>query len=183
LRDTPVSTEVTELFQLLQSPRRRGVLRHVASNPDRDSFDAWPLAREIAAWEYETDPAAVTPEEHQRVYVSLYQTHLPRLDEAALVEYDADEKVVHSTELLDRYEPYLRSVSALHEGLAAPDETAAETRSRWPLVAAALTGVVLAVVTIGFTQPTSSVEVLLGLLTVAFGLGAFGDWLHSRLNE
>jgi hypothetical protein len=42
----------------------------------------------VAAWENDTEPAAVTSAERKRVYTSLQQFHLPKLDRKDVVEYD-----------------------------------------------------------------------------------------------
>jgi hypothetical protein len=48
------------------------------------------LASQVAAWEYDTDVDDLTEQERKRVYVSLYQTHIPHLHDAGVVEYDKD---------------------------------------------------------------------------------------------
>ena len=48
----------------------------------------------VASRENETTVEEVTDEERQRVYISLYQTHLPKLESAGLVQYDEEERNV-----------------------------------------------------------------------------------------
>ncbi|ELZ97258.1 hypothetical protein C439_18088 [Haloferax mediterranei ATCC 33500] len=48
----------------------------------------------VAARENETAVEDVTDEERQRVYISLYQTHLPKLETAELIDYDEEERTV-----------------------------------------------------------------------------------------
>ncbi|ELY37377.1 hypothetical protein C498_00795 [Haloferax volcanii DS2] len=48
----------------------------------------------VAARENGTAIEDVTDEERQRVYISLYQTHLPKLESAGLVDYDEEERSV-----------------------------------------------------------------------------------------
>lgn len=55
------------------------------------------LAARIAAVENGTSVEDVTDEERQRVYISLYQTHLPKLEEAGIVSYDDEERIVALT--------------------------------------------------------------------------------------
>lgn len=57
------------------------------------------LAVGIAALEAETDPPPTN--KRQSVYVSLHQTHLPKLDSLGIVSYDPNDREV---ELLDRVE-------------------------------------------------------------------------------
>jgi hypothetical protein len=51
------------------------------------------LSEEVAA--LETDERPAPRDKRRSVYVSLHQTHLPKLDELGIVEYDTDEKQVH----------------------------------------------------------------------------------------
>lgn len=56
------------------------------------------LAEQIAAWENEIEIEELTSQQRKRVYVSLYQTHLPRLAETGMVDYDVDEGTVRLTD-------------------------------------------------------------------------------------
>lgn len=80
------------LFQILGNARRRFVIRHLyRTNQDVSLTE---LAVLIAAREEGTTPDAVTNEERQRVYVSLYQTHLPTLVDSGLVTYDESSRLL-----------------------------------------------------------------------------------------
>ncbi|MXR52974.1 hypothetical protein GRX03_15345 [Halovenus sp. WSH3] len=76
------------VFDILSSPRRRYVLYHLRTTGE--TVQLTDLAEEVAAWENDTDPSEITEQERKRVYVSLYQTHIPRLAEVGLIEYDKD---------------------------------------------------------------------------------------------
>jgi hypothetical protein len=52
------------------------------------------LAGQVAAWEYDTEVDELTEQERKRVYVSLYQTHIPHLDDAGVIEYNKDTGMV-----------------------------------------------------------------------------------------
>lgn len=80
------------LFQILGNSRRRFIISHLyrADEP----VDLKDLAALIAADEEETTLEAVTNEERQRVYVSLYQTHLPTLTESGLISYDENRRTL-----------------------------------------------------------------------------------------
>ncbi|SDM62917.1 hypothetical protein SAMN04487949_2321 [Halogranum gelatinilyticum] len=80
------------LFQILGNSRRRFIIRQLYRT-DRD-LDLKELAAQIAAVEEGIAPEAVTNEERQRVYVSLYQTHLPTLTESGLIDYDEDRRTL-----------------------------------------------------------------------------------------
>lgn len=67
------------------------------------------LAEQVAAWENETEPDQITEQERKRVYVSLYQTHIPRLDEVGVVEYDKDSGEIELASDASHIDEYLGS--------------------------------------------------------------------------
>lgn len=56
------------------------------------------LADQIAAWENDAEVDELTSQQRKRVYVSLYQTHLPKLANTDLIDYDAEEGDVRLTD-------------------------------------------------------------------------------------
>lgn len=92
------------VFDLLSSARRRYILYYLRQHGGEASINE--LATQLAAWENDTDPDELTRQDEKRVYVSLYQTHVPKLEEREIVEYDSDTSVVTLTGRayeLDRY--------------------------------------------------------------------------------
>ncbi|WP_410767659.1 transcriptional regulator [Haloferax sp. DFSO60] len=81
-----------ELFRILSNSRRRQIIYFLHREGDKLSLKE--LAAMVAARENETSVADVTDEERQRVYISLYQTHLPKLEAADLVVYDDEARTV-----------------------------------------------------------------------------------------
>jgi hypothetical protein len=67
------------------------------------------LAEQVAAWENDTDIDEITEQQRKRVYVSLYQTHIPRLDEAGVIEYDSETGSVALTDDATAIDGYLDS--------------------------------------------------------------------------
>lgn len=82
-----------EVFGVLSSSRRRQILYHLHRRGGRADLRA--LARDTAMNETDepVDDAVV-----KRFYISLYQTHVPKLEQVGLVEYDGDEKTVSLTD-------------------------------------------------------------------------------------
>lgn len=81
-----------EVCHLLQSRRRRDLLRYLA---DHDGpVQLGDVAEQIAATENDTDADRLTSEQRKRVYISLYQSHIPQLEDAGIVEYDSDAATV-----------------------------------------------------------------------------------------
>ena len=86
-----------DVFEILKSSRRRYVLYYLRR--DGPTVDLSTLATHVAAWEHNISSEELTTQQRKRVYISLYQTHLPTLDEAGLVNFDVDTGTIH---LLDR---------------------------------------------------------------------------------
>ena len=93
------------VFDILSSPRRRYVLYYLKR--EDGPIQLTKLAEEVAAWENDTTVEELTSQQRKRVYVSLYQTHIPKLDDANIVSYDEDEGTVSLADGADTVETYL----------------------------------------------------------------------------
>lgn len=93
---------LSELFSALEHRYRRYVLYILE---EEESTDLQTLAARVAAWE-RGRPVDDGPEETtEQIQTSLYHKHLPRLSDAALIEYDSRSEVAryrHPHPLLDR---------------------------------------------------------------------------------
>ena len=98
-----------DVLDLLSSARRRYVL-YLLRNED-DPVALTTLAEQVAAWENDTTVESITDQERKRVYVSLYQTHIPRLAEVGLVEYNQETGSVSIEPPAKEIDPYLNSPS------------------------------------------------------------------------
>jgi len=98
-----------EGYALLANRRRRYVIDDLH---DRDEpVGLGLLAERVAAWEHDVPLAAVDSGQRKSVYTSLLQTHLPKLEAAGIVTYDADRKVVALAPSADALERYAASRS------------------------------------------------------------------------
>jgi len=144
-------------FDILGNERRRACLNYLAgrdgSLPVSDLGRA--VAREV------TDPETDGDDIYDSVYISLCQSHLPRLDAVGLVEYDRDEKLVETG-------PSFGDIDHL---LDDPDRESDSGRAVSPLAVASVATVCgLPALIVG--PPTLSVVVLVGLAVVNLvGLG------------
>jgi len=98
--------ERDDLFHLLQSGRRRAVLSYLLTH-DEETYVMRDIAEAIAAWENETTVEALSSTQRQRVYIALYQSHLPKLDEYGVIEYEQSRGTVVPTELASQFGPYI----------------------------------------------------------------------------
>jgi len=101
--DTPSHDDV---FTILSNERRRHTVR--AMQELSMPIELGDLAEHVAAWELGKDVAAITSTERRRVYTSLQQTHLDKLEEAGIIE--CDRKTIEPTERLEDLEFYLEVV-------------------------------------------------------------------------
>lgn len=166
--DTSLSQDV--VFELLSSPRRRYILYHLRQS--NEPVELTTLAEQVAAWENETDVDSITEQERKRVYVSLYQTHIPRLDEAGVIEYDKDSGMVSLAAQATEIDHYL-------------DSTEETISWQWgylvlALVSAAVLG--LTVGEIGFFTSLSESLVAVAIL-VAFTVTALAHTIYRMLQR
>ena len=81
--------EKDELYDLLSNHSRRYVI-HFCKEAD-EPVSLSDLAEKVAAREQDKSVAELTSAERKRVYTSLQQTHLDRLADAGMVEYNGDQ--------------------------------------------------------------------------------------------
>jgi hypothetical protein len=92
--EDPSLERLDRTFDILRNHRRRLVLAYLR---EHDSTTQGDLARYVAAVENDIEEATVTSTQRKRVYVSLYQAHLPKLDEFGAIDYDRDRGTVERT--------------------------------------------------------------------------------------
>ncbi|VTT87314.1 hypothetical protein DM2_648 [Halorubrum sp. DM2] len=161
--------EKDELYDLLSSHRRRYVLHYCKQTEEPVTLSE--LAEQVTAWEHDKTVPEITSSERKRVYTSLQQTHLDRLENAGLVEYDGDEVSLTSDAkgldvYLDIVPPQSISWGVYYLGLSL------------------LAGVVLGGVWVGFV-PTETVPELgwAGLVLVAFLVSSVAHVVQIRRNR
>ena len=86
LAEAGVDLSLDRVYEILKNERRRRVLGHLdrAEGP----VELGTLAEEIAAQENDTTVAGIDSSQRKRVYVALYQCHLPKMADMGVVEYD-----------------------------------------------------------------------------------------------
>jgi len=93
-----------EAFEMLSNRRRRYILHYLQDTEAAVTLSE--LAEQVAAWENETDTASISASERKTVYTSLQQFHLPKMDDADVVEFDrraGDVRIADAAEELDIY--------------------------------------------------------------------------------
>jgi hypothetical protein len=80
-----------DVWEAFRNPRRRAVIRYVASLDEGDVIALGALVDDLARQEYGPDYAS---SDRKCMYNSLYQIHLEKLDDIQAVEYDSERGVV-----------------------------------------------------------------------------------------
>jgi hypothetical protein len=95
-----------DIHDVLRNDRRRLVIERLRNGVGEESVAD--LAEYIGGVESGESPPPRNI--RQSVYVSLHQTHLPKLDELGIVDYDDDEKVVTVADRADEVAVYMEVV-------------------------------------------------------------------------
>lgn len=94
-----------QIFELLKNSRRRETLHYLNENDGEATLSD--LAEHIAALENDTTVQAISSSQRKRVYVGLYQCHLPKMDDMDVVEFDQNRGTIEIGPNADQLEPYL----------------------------------------------------------------------------
>lgn len=106
--DSPMTISEDQGYDLLSNHRRRYALHYLQNNGQQTTLGD--LSEQIAAWENEIDLAEISADERKRVYTSLQQIHLPRMDEMGAVEYDDRAGVVELGPAAEELDVYMEVV-------------------------------------------------------------------------
>ncbi|ELY53005.1 DUF7344 domain-containing protein [Natronococcus jeotgali] len=164
-----------DVFHILQTNRRRDAIRYLLEQDEpvrmRD------VAEYVAATENDTSVAKLTSTERQRVYIPLYQSHLPKLDSEGIIEYNKSRGIVRPTEKLELFRPYLE-LSGVGEadGGAAERPDAIRAAASASLLLASAIGAYAAV-----AAAATSLPLAIALGAVAFPGFVLGTVATARL--
>lgn len=98
-----------EIFDILSNGRRRYVLSLLKQADGPVHINE--LAEKVAAWENDLEVDELTDQQSKRVYVSLYQSHIPKLESLGIVEYTEDDNLVALTDAADSIDRFLEDSS------------------------------------------------------------------------
>jgi hypothetical protein len=101
--------QIDQIFEILKNERRRAVLRHMRTVDDEVRLGE--LAERIAAWECDKDVSQITSSERKRVYVGLYQSHLPKMADVGAISYNKPRGKIGPGDHMALFEEYLPTES------------------------------------------------------------------------
>jgi len=108
--ESPVSEECldeAEIHDVLRNDRRRLAIKSL-QDADDGALSLRELAEQVAA--LETGESPPPRDKRQSVYVSLQQTHLPKLEGLGIVEYDTEQKSVSLRNRIREIEVYMEVI-------------------------------------------------------------------------
>ena len=101
----PQSVPLDVVFGILKNERRRLVLEYMAEMDSGTSLSD--LAEHIASIENEKPANELGSQERKRVYVGLYQCHLPRMHDSGAIDFDKNRGTVEPGQNIDQFYEYL----------------------------------------------------------------------------
>ena len=119
-RIPPEILDLDHVYDALGHPRRRYLCYTLHEDTEWSLTD---LATKIVAWENDVPEYAVTDLERERVYISLYHAHVPKLVDEGVITFD------ELTETIIAAENATQVLTAL-EGMGASLDADQETHAR-----------------------------------------------------
>lgn len=96
---SPSVLDIDYVFDALAHPRRRYLLYTLAIET---KWSLRELATKIAAWELEIPEETVRSDERDKVYISLYHTHVPKLKENQIINLNEQTETIEAAANADR---------------------------------------------------------------------------------
>jgi DNA-binding transcriptional ArsR family regulator len=143
------------IFGILKNGRRRRVIQYLMETEQEVTLSD--LAEHIAAIENDTTPERLTSSQRKRVYVGLYQCHLPKMDDAGVIEYNQARGIIQRTPKLPEFHEYLNPATS-------------DTDRQWYRYYAGASGLGLLPLVFGLLVPTPDIVISGLLLTVLLGI-------------
>lgn len=94
-----------EVFETLKNSRRRETLRYLRENGGETTLSD--VAEHIAALENDTTVRAISSAQRKRVYVGLYQCHLPKMDDTDVIDFEQNRGTIELGPNAEQLYPYL----------------------------------------------------------------------------
>lgn len=116
----PDVLEIEHVYTALGHPRRRYLCYTLLEDAEWSLTD---LATKIAAWENDISEQAVTENQRERVYVSLYHAHVPKLIDESVITFDELTETISASE-------HAEQVLTALEGMGASLDTKQEVHAR-----------------------------------------------------
>lgn len=84
----PPELTLDAILQVTKNQRRRRILRYL--EPEDGPVAIGDIAEQLAQQEYDCPNGGPTSTQRKRMYVGIYQGHLPKLDQMGVIEFDKE---------------------------------------------------------------------------------------------
>ncbi len=162
-----------DVFDVLSNARRRYAIELLNQYDPGEEIELGDLVEYVAARENDTAISDVDYKQRKRVYSSLRQTHLQKLDDCGLIEYDRNRGTIELGDAISEVQMHLEYVP--------------EDDIPWCFHYLGLTvilGGIVALAGFGLYPFTELSTVAFGtIVTAVFGLSAVVHTVHTRRNE
>lgn len=106
--ETKISTD--DVFKLLAHPQRRFVIHHLLRAGT--AVPVSELVEQVAAWKANCPIDGLSDDDCQQAAIPLQHTHLSKLADAGVIQYDEDHQLVEVTSAAATLAPYLQLLVA-----------------------------------------------------------------------
>jgi len=168
----PESLSLDLVFEILKNSRRREVIHYLRDRESDDRVSLGELAEHVAAIENDTTTEQLTSSQRKRVYVGLYQCHLPKMDDMGVVDFNQDRGHVALAPQSECLTEYL-------------DRPAEDGDVQWHQYYGAISVVGIAIVglSLGVGLASALVMGLLGLVVATFAFCSACHWVTEARDE
>lgn len=108
--EEPAELEREQIFEILSNQRRRYVIHYLKQRSGESDIPLREVVDQVAAWENNTEVGQLRTDDRKTVYTALKQTHLPRLNEFGVVDYDQQRGEVTLDERAEQVQLYMEYV-------------------------------------------------------------------------
>lgn len=158
-----------QVFEILKNQRRRYVLQYLRAVDGQVTLSD--LSEQIAAWENDKEVRQITSSERKRVYVGLYQCHLPKMDGMDVVSFNKPRAIIEPGE----------NIELLYRYLDRPGAQSNRTWSRWYVSLSVITVAALVAATLVETMATiPATSIVTGASLIAFASVALVHYQTER---
>jgi hypothetical protein len=167
-QEPPEELPIDQVFEVVKNERRRLAIDFIGDSDGEVNLGE--LAEHIAAIENDKEVKAISSKERKRVYVGLYQCHLPKMDDMDIIEFNQDRGQVTLGPNADQLDPYIET-----------DDDRTVTWSMVYLLLAVAGGLLLATSLLGGAALGLTPSVVTGLVVVSLGTASmFQLWTERR---
>ncbi|MDS0281792.1 DUF7344 domain-containing protein [Haloarcula onubensis] len=168
----PESLSLDLVFEILKNSRRREVIHYLRDHEDDERVSLGELAEHVAAIENDTTTDQLTSSQRKRVYVGLYQCHLPKMDDMGVVDFNQDRGHVALAPQADCLTEYL-------------DRPTDDEGVQWHRYYGAISAVGVAIVglSLGLGLGSALATGLLGLVVATFAFCSACHWVTESRDE